>query len=434
MSCHVNRSSVSTRREFLKTSGATAGVAAVGLSIARGAHAAGNDVIKIGLIGCGGRGSGAASQALSAGKDIRLVAMADLRESKANGSRKRIAKAHGQRVDVPDERLFAGFDAYKKVLASDIDAVLIATTSHFHPDIFAAAIEAGKHVFCEKPHGLDPAGVKQFGESCKLAEKKGLSVVSGLMNRYRADLRATVEKINDGAIGDIIAIQHNYVCGPYHANERPEGMSEMEYQYHNWYHFNWLAGDQVMQQLIHSIDKGNFVLGDLSPTKAWGQGGRSACFGEKYGDLFDHQTVIYDFPNGTRMYGICHNLIGAAHPGGDWFYGTKGKAGIGYINGETNWKYSGSNANPYQVEHNELFQSIRDGKPINNGKYMVNSTLMAIMGQLCCLTGQELTWDQMLNSKYSVAQKAYGYDQEPPIKPNKDGGYDLAIPGMTKFS
>ena len=425
-----------SRREFLKKSTVLTGAAvAGGLSLQRGAHAAGSDVLKVGLIGCGGRGSGAAVNAMNAGKDVKLVAMADIFEDKVRGSHARLKKIKGDQVDVSDDRMFVGFDAYQKVLDSGIDVVIIAAASHFHPAYLKAAVDAGKHIFCEKPHSRDAPGVHTVTATCEEAKKKGLSVVSGLCNRYSYCVRETLKRVFDGAIGRIVTIQETYCVGPYHVHKRNPKWTEMEWQMRNWYHFNWLAGDQCLQQLIHSIDKAAWAMKDEPPVKAWGIGGRSACFGESYGDLFDHQAIVYEYANGVRLYGLCRNQVGCYREMTDKIFGTKGYANLtrGLIEGETNWRYEGPKASSYDVEHAELFESIRAGKPINNGLYMARSTMLAILSTMVATTGQEITWDQAMNSKYTVTLPRYGWDVEPPIKPKENGEYAIPIPGVTKF-
>lgn len=426
---------LASRRDFLKHSGAAIGAtAALGLTLQRSAHAAGSDTIRIGLIGCGGRGSGAAVNAMNAGEDIKLVAMADLFEDKVKGSRDRLKKIKPDQVEVDDDHCFVGFDGYKKVLASDIDVVLIACASHFHSQYLEAAVEAGKHVFCEKPHSLDAPGLKRVQRVCDEAAKKNLSIVSGLCWRYHPGMRETIQRIHDGAIGDVTAIHEVYMVTPYHVHQRDPEWSEVEWQMRNWYHFNWLAGDQVIQQLIHSIDKGAWVLRDEPPVKAWGVGGRSACFGDSYGDLFDHQAITFEYANGVRMFGFCRNHLGCHNELSDTVFGTKGTANLikNRIEGENAWRYEGPKANMYDVEHQELFESVRSGKPINNVKYMVGSTMLALLGRAVCETGQQITWEDAMTSTESVELPEYSWDLEPPIKPKEDGTYAIAIPGITK--
>lgn len=425
-----------SRRQFLKDTGALAGSAiAVGLPLSRSAHAAGSETLKVGLIGCGGRGSGAAANAMNAGKDITLVAMADIFEDKVKASRDRLKKMKPDQVAVDDDHCFVGFDAYQKVINSGIDVVIIACASHFHPAYLKAAVDAGKHIFCEKPHSLDAPGIKRVMATCEDAKDKGLSIVSGLCNRYHPVVRETMKRIKDGAIGDIVTIQETYAVGPYHVHRRKPEWSEFEWQMRNWYHFNWLAGDQCLQQLIHSIDKGAWAMDDEPPVKAWGVGGRAACFGESYGDLFDHQAIVYEYANGVRMFGICRNQVASYREMTDKIYGTKGIAYLlkGRIEGQNEWSYDGPKGSMYDIEHQELFDSIRSGKPINNGVYMARSTMLALLGQFVCHTGKELTWEQAMNSEQSVELDRYGWDVEPPIKPNEQGTYDIAMPGITKF-
>lgn len=426
-----------SRRVFLQKTALTAGAAmAATLPVSRFAHAAGDGGFKIGLIGCGGRGSGAAVNAMNAGTDIQLVAMADVFEDKVRGSRDRLKKIKPEQVAVADDHCFVGFDAYRKVIDSGIDVVLIAAASHFHPRMLEAAVDAGKHVFCEKPHSLDVPGLKRVREICKKAEAKKLSIVSGLCNRYNPIVRETMQRVHDGQIGDIVTIQETYAVGPYHVHKRNPEWSELEWQMRDWYHFNWLAGDQTLQQLIHSIDKGAWAMHDEPPVKAWGVGGRAACFGESFGDLFDHQAIVYEYANGVRTFGICRNQVGCYNEMTDKIYGTKGFASLlsGTIEGANPWQYEGPKTNMYDVEHQELFDSIRAGKPINNGEYMVGSTMLALLGQFVCHTGQEITWEQAWNSTHSMELPRYDWDVEPPLKPNASGEYDIAVPGLTKFA
>src|SRR5512137_2634418 len=293
---------LSTRREFLRTSATLAGAATFApLAVEHSAHAAGSDAIRIGLIGCGGRGTEATANAMNAGRDVRVVALADLFQERLDASLANLKAAKPDQVQVAPDHRFVGFDAYEKVLASSVDAVLIATASHFHPRILKAAVDAGKHVFCEKPHGIDIPGLKISMAAAKTAKQKGLSLVSGLCWRYDPGVRETMKRIHDGAIGEIVAIQENYLSSPYIVRDRRPGQSEMEYQMWNWYHFNWLSGDQTAQQLIHSIDKSSWALGDVAPVKVWGMGGRQTELDPKFGDQFDHQAVVFEYDNGVRV-------------------------------------------------------------------------------------------------------------------------------------
>jgi predicted dehydrogenase len=426
-----------TRRHFL-TSTAVAGAGLLGaLSLERSAHAAGSGTIKIGLIGCGGRGSGAAANAMNAGSDVQLVAMGDVFAERVEGACKRLKQLKPEQVDVAPERCFAGFDAYEKVIHSGVDVVLIAAASHFHPQHLQAAIDAGKHVFCEKPHGLDVPGLKLAMAAADEARRKNLSLVSGLCWRYDPGVREAMKRIRDGQIGEIIAIQETYLGNPYVMRERQPDWSEMQYQMQNWYHFNWLSGDQTAQQLIHSLDKASWAMGDVPPVKAWGMGGRQVCVEPKFGDQFDHQAVVFEYANGVRVFGYCRDIPGCFNETADTIFGTKGRAVLPSrprIEGQSPWKYDGPKQSMYDVEHIELFESIRTGKPINNANYMFTSTMLAILAQMTCYTGQEITWEQAMSSTLSFALPRYDWDVTPPIAPGGDGRYPAAMPGLTKFA
>lgn len=424
-----------TRRGFIKkASTIAAGSAALGLSFERSVHAAGNKEIKFGLIGCGGRGSGAASNAMNGGKDVKLVAMADWFDAKAQASRKRLKAIYKDQVAVDDNHVFSGFDGYKKVLESDIDAVLIACSPHFQAPYLKAGIDAGKHVFVEKPHSLDAPELRTVQQACDDAKKKGLNVVSGLCWRYSPVVRETVQRIRDGQIGDIVNAQVHYMSSPYRVIERDPKWSELEWQMRNWYHFYWLAGDQLLQQLLHTVDRASFAFGDLQPELAWGVGGRAAVSGAKYGDLFDHQAVVFEYKDGKQLTGLCRNQVGTWSDESDVIFGTKGRASLkkGRITGESNWRYKGEKKNMYDVEHAELFDAIRTGKTINNCEYMVNSTMMLILATYAIWTGKRMSWDQAWNSKTTVVQPQYNWDMKLPVMPNATGEYDLPIPGLTK--
>jgi predicted dehydrogenase len=435
----TNNSQISSRRGFLQTTGALAGAAAVGsLSLDRSVHAAGSDVIKVGLIGCGGRGSGAAVNAMNAGKDVRLVAMADIFEDRLQGARQRITKIHPEQTAVADDHCFIGLDAYQKLLASGIDVVIVAGSSYFHPTHVKAAVEAGKHIFCEKPHGLDVPGVKSIQASAEEAKKKNLNFVSGLCWRYDRGMREAMARIKDGAIGDIVAIQETYITSPYVCRPRQEGWGEMYYQLQNWYHFNWLSGDQTAQQLIHSLDKGSWAMGDVPPVKAWGMGGRQVCTDPKYGDQFDHHAVVFEYANGVRMFGLTRDIPGCYNETSDVIFGTKGRAILPRkprIEGANPWVWEGElKPTMYDCEHMALFDAIRSGKVINNAAYGTLSSMLAIMAQMVCYTGQEVTWEQAMASSLVLGPKVVSFDAEPPVKPDANGIYPTPMPGITKWS
>ncbi len=417
------------RREFLKA-GAALGAAALAGS-APGCHAAGSDVIRIGLIGCGKRGTDAALNAMNAGPDIRITALAELFQDRMDECIAELKACKPEQFAVKDDRRFLGFDAYTHLLATDIDAVLIAPSSHFHPAMLNAAVAAGKHVFCEKPHGIDAPGVALSMQAAEEARARKLSLVSGLCWRYDEGVRETMRRVREGAIGEIVAIHETYVSSPYVVRERQPGWNEMEYQLRNWYHFNWLSGDQTSQQLIHSLDKASWALGDVPPRRAWGLGGRQVCVQPKYGDQYDHHAVVFEYADGARVFGFCRDMPDCYNETSDLIIGTKGTCDLlaNRIQGETNWRYEGPKPSMYDMEHKALFDSIRSGKPINNGDYMCLSTMLAVVAQMACYSGAAIEWGKAMASKRSFALPAYGFDGKPPVAPSADGTYPSAMPG-----
>lgn len=425
-----------TRREFLRTSALLGGTAVLGqLPLERGVHAAGSDVIRIGLIGCGGRGTEAAANAMNAGKDVRLVALADIFRERMDNCLTALKTAKPDQVAVDAEHCFVGFDAYEKLIASGVDVVLITPASHFIPQMLEAAVRAGKHVFCEKPHGLDVPGLNTTRAACEAARQKGLNVVSGLCWRYAPGLRETIKRVHDGAIGDIVAIQETYVGSPYIVRPRRAGQSELEYQMWNWYHFNWLSGDQTAQQLVHSLDKSSWALRDTPPVKAWGLGGRQTCTDPQFGDQFDHQAVVFEYANGVRVFGFTRDQADCYNNTSDLILGTKGRCSVidCRIDGEKPWRYEGPRPNMYDVEHQELFAALRSGKPINNGDYMVLSSALGIVAQMACYSGEMITWADAMKSQRSFSLPRYAWDVEPPVKPGPDGRYPTAMQGKAEY-
>ena len=424
-----------SRRDFLKSS--AAGVAALGgLSIARGAHAAGREAIRIGMIGCGGRCAGAAAQALAAGPDVELVAMYDIFEDRVQSGLATLRATCPDQIKVDDDHCFTSFDGYQRVIESS-DVVLIACASKFHPMYAEAAIRAGKHVFVEKPHGIDPVGVRRMAAVCELAREKGLSIVSGLQSRYDVGWQETVKRIHDGAIGDVVAMQSMFLRTPYRLEVRAEGMSEMEYQFRNWYHFRWLSGDDVTQSLVHNVDRMSWVMREEMPTWCFGLAGRSSSFGEVYGDMFDHHTAVYEYASGARMYALCRTQNNCYNNGSDIIMGTKGKCYLGgcKIEGETNWRYEGPNPNPYAAEQKALIDSVREGVPVNSGDYMSTSTMVAVLGQIACYTGKPTTWEEVNASelRFGPAPDESSFETEPPTRLDETGNYPLPMPGVTKL-
>lgn len=408
-------------------------------SAAFGYFVQGSGAIKVGVIGCGGRGEAAAMNAMNAGKDIRIVALGDLLRDRAEEKRTALKAKYPDQVEVKDDHLFGGYDCYRKVIASDADVVIIANAAKFHPLHLMAAVEAGKHVFVEKPHAIDPAGLRMVREATALAGKKGLSVVSGLQSRYHPGYIELMEKIHSGAIGRIVAIQETWLRAPYVLYPRRPNMKEIVWQGSNQYHFNWLCGDDVPQTLIHNLDRSSWALGNAAPIRCYGMGGRSTLKGEIYGNVFDHHSVVYQFPDGVRVYAFCRTIDNCYDENSSLILGTKGQCDLLNlrITGENPYESQlGRSKNPaYDLEHVALFNAIRQSKPINNGDYMARSTQITVMGQLSCYTGQEVKWDQVTNSNFYFPPKAEEVNEntEAPVHPLPDGTYPVYIPGVTKL-
>ncbi len=435
MSSESKKSVQTGRRDFLKAS--AAGAAALGgLSLARGAHAAGKEVVKIGMIGCGGRCSGAAAESLQAGPMVKLVAMTDIFQQRMEAKRKWFQSEFPKQVAVDDHHACHGFDGYKKVIEA-ADVVLIACASKFHPMYSMAAIEAGKHVFVDKPHGIDPAGCRQMQAACDLAKKKNLSLVSGLQSRFHNGYQECVKRIHDGAIGDVVSAQSMFLRAPYQIVSRDPKFSETQYQFSNWYHFCWLSGDDVTQSLVHNLDRIAWIMKEEMPKWCFGLGGRASSFGEVYGDMFDHHTAVYEYANGARIYALCRTEAGCYDNATDVVMGTKGRCYLGEcrIEGENKWKFAGQHNNPYLAEQKALVDSVLNGKPINSGYHMANSTLFGVLGQLACYSGKPITFEEAAKSnfRFGPAPEESNFDTPAPTKPDETGNYPLPLPGVTKL-
>ena len=431
-----DKGSGTTRRDFLKASTVAASAAVTGsLGIGHRLYAGGSGILRVGMIGCGGRNTGAAAQALTADSGARLVAMCDIFMDRVKDKRRILKQQKGDQVVVDDDHCFAGFDGYKHVIEAS-DVVVIANAAKFHPLHTMTAIKAGKHVFVEKPHGIDPAGVKLLQRAAELAKQKGLCLGSGLHSRYHTGYTETVKRIYDGAIGDVVAIEENFLRAPYVIIERQPGLSELQWQCSTQYHFRWLSGDDVPQSLVHNLDRASWVLHNQVPTKCHGLGGRSSMTQPIYGDVFDHHSVVYELENGVRIYAFCRTTTGCYNDSSSTVLGSKGKASITrcQIWGENNWRWSGR-CDPYQIEHDVLFKAIRSGEPVNNGNYMTRSTMVTVMGQISCYTGKEVTWEQINQSDFYYPPKAEEChdNMEPPVKAGPDGSYPVPKPGFTKM-
>lgn len=419
---------IGNRREFIQRSAAAAAVLPFAV------HAAGPEVIKVGLVGCGGRGTGAASQALRADKHAKLVAMADVFGDRLESSLKTL-QAGGEwatKIDVPRERQFVGWDAFQQLLATDVDVVLLATPPQFRPAHLAAAVQAGKHVFAEKPVAVDAPGVRSVLATCELAAKKKLSVVSGLCLRYSQGFREMMTRIHAGALGEVHTLYANDYRGTIWHKPRQEDWTDMHYQMRNWYYYTWLSGDFNVEQHVHYLDVGAWAMKGY-PVRAIGMGGRQVRADAKYGNIFDHHGVVYEYANGARLNSNTRQMQGCKSDMSAQVIGSLGRANLNERKGgltierpgQPRWVYEGADNNIYQTEHDEMFAAIRAGRPINNGHYMAMSTLLAIMGRMATYTGQQVTWEQALNSKEDLSPARYEWGAAPEAP--------IAVPGVTKL-
>ena len=425
----------STRRDFLKVAAGAGAAVTAGLSITRSAHAAGSGVIKVGLIGSGSRGLGAAIQALNTGRDVKLVAIGDYFKLRASDGLQAIRGEYPEQVEVPEDRIFDGFENAQGVINSGADVILIACVAKLHPYYTKLALEAGKHVFVEKPNAIDSAGVHVVEENIALAREKNLCHLSGLHSRFCPQYQALVEKIHDGAIGEVKAIQSTFLRSPYGVRGYPEGMSELDLQIYNQYMFSWLSGDDFVQSLVHNVDRMTWLLGGRKPIQAFGMGGRASMTAREFGNVFDHHAGVFIYPEDKcRLYAYCRTETGCYDSYDDVIFGTKGVAywNEAKIVGETNWKYQGAYLGGHQEEQTALFDGIRNGKRIHSDGHIADSTMMGILGQMACYTGKMVTWKELYDSKF-VHQPAPDQcvaGMAPPVVPGPNGSYPVPIPGQ----
>ena len=390
-----------------------------------------DSVLKVGLIGCGGRGGGAAVNALRADPNTKLVAMADAFEDMLERKHTDLQNVAdiADRVDVPAERRFVGFEAYKKVVDAS-DVVLLATSPHFRPAHDEYAVQQGKHLFVEKPVAVDAPGLRRIWTAANEAKDKGLAVVSGLCYRYQFAKQETVRRVHEGAVGDIVALECSYNTGGlWHRGRQPD-WSDMEWQMRNWLYHVWLSGDHVMEQAIHNLDKIAWVMKDVPPKSVDASGGRIVRTDTKYGNVFDHFNARFTWDSGVKCFFSCRQLSGAKSDVSDHVYGTRGVAHIQShrIEGEERWRWrkpDGMVDDMYQNEHDALFKSIRDGQSIHNGDYMCKSTLLALMVRMSAYTGKAIEWNQALESEEDLTPPAYEWG-DLPVGP-------IAQPGVTPF-
>ena len=422
-----------SRRQFIKT-GAVASLLPLVGSVPN-LFAAGSDRIRVGLVGCGGRGIGAVRNCLAADPSVQLVALGDAFADRVEAAMTNFTKGGGNsnnpiaslpkdQFAVTGERCFSGFDAYQQVIDSGIDLVLLATPPHFRPRHLQAAIDAGVHVFAEKPVAVDVVGCRQVMQIADLAAAKKLAFVTGTQRRHSLDYLETMARIKDGAIGELTGGSCYWLQeGLWHRGRQPE-WSEMEYQMRNWLYFTWLSGDHIVEQHLHNIDIMNWAFGG-PPVKALGLGGRQSRTDPKYGDAWDHFSVEFEYANGARVQSHCRQIVGTTHRVSEHLVGTKGTADpSGTIRGESPWKYAGQPVNPYDLEHVDLIRSIRAGTPLNEGRRIAETTLTAILGRVSAYTGREVKYSWLLEaSKQDLTPAAYAWGDAPAVK--------VPVPGVT---
>ena len=431
-----------SRRDFLKTSSAAVGGTLLGgLAIERNAHGAGSDTLKVALIGCGGRGSGAADQALSTAGNVKLTAMADVFVDHLEGSLNILKQKHADRVEVTDDQKFLGFDAYKQAI-SLADVVILATPPGFRPIHFEEAVRQGKHIFMEKPVATDAPGVRRVLAAAEEAKKKNLKVGVGLQRHHQLGYIETLNRLWEGAIGDITSMRCYWNGTTPWVKPRAElekhygrKLTEMEYQMRNWYYFVWICGDHIVEQHIHNLDVMNWVKKG-HPVRAHGMGGVEVRKGPDYGEIFDHHAVEFEYADGTRCFSQCRHINGCWSDVSEHVVGSKGSADLSdgrwAIKGPNAWRFQGKQERErYQQEHDDLFEAIRSNKPYNEVENGAHSTMTAILGRMATYSGKIVEWDEAINSEISVMPKHFAWDAEPPTKPRPDGWYDHAVPGKT---
>ncbi len=432
-----------SRRDFLKTTAigaATAGVAST-LSIARSAHAAGQEVVKIGFIGCGGRGTGACRDALVAKGPNKLVMMADVFKDRLERSLQNLRRVEGiqDKIDVPPERQFIGFDAFQKVLNSDVDMVLLTTPPGFRPMMYKAAVEAGKHVFMEKPCCVDGPGYRELIAGNKIAKAKNLCVVVGLQRHHQKSYQEGIKKIHDGAIGKVEYVRTYFNMPGAGRNDRgkPADVPELEWQIRHWGVFTWLSGDHIVEQAIHEIDIANWIL-QGHPIKANGMGGRQVRTGRGNGQIFDHHFVEYEYEGGVKHWAQARQQGGTWQEVSDNAKGTKGEMTVGFgPYGQGGHGYSRTHKwltnNPYEQEHQDLLDAITSGNTLFEGDYAADSSMTAVMGRMATYSGKVVTWEEAINSTLDLAPDNFKSINDPaPVQPDADGNYPVAMPGLTR--
>ncbi|MCH2207735.1 MAG: Gfo/Idh/MocA family oxidoreductase [Lentisphaerales bacterium] len=423
------------RRAFVKASAAAGAMSSVkAFSVAK--PTANDTELKVAVVGCGGRGTGAAVQALNVRKGIKVVAMADAFGDKVQSSYDKMKRVHGDRIDVPESARFSGFDAYKKAIDTDCDIVILATPPHFRPIHLEYAVEKKKHVFMEKPVAVDGPGIRSVIASSAKAKSNNTMLTVGLQRRHQFDYNESVAQCQNGAIGDFQYAQVWWNSGGVWTRPRQEGQTEMEYQMRNWYYFNWLCGDHIVEQHIHNLDVINWIKGTY-PTKASGMGGRQVRNGIDNGEIYDHFSVVYDYADGSQMFSQARHIPNCDNKVSEIAYGTKGKCEFGRHSitdrsGKRTWRFKGKKVSGHQHEWVDMINALDKGEILNEGEYGAYSTLTSILGRMATYYGKEITWEQALNSELKLAPEAYEWSANPPTLPNSNGRYTIPMPGKNK--
>jgi myo-inositol 2-dehydrogenase/D-chiro-inositol 1-dehydrogenase len=428
------------RREFIKTSALIAGGVLLNQFSFAAGHSSADDTIKIALIGCGDRGTGAAFQALSTTANVKLVAMADAFQDRLDGSYKVLSEKFKSKVDVPQERRFTGFDAYQKAIAL-ADVVLLTTPPGFRPIHFEEAVKQGKHIFMEKPVAVDAPGIRRVLAAAETAKQKKLNVVVGLQRRYQTNYREAIKRIQDGAIGDVFGGQVYWNSGGVWVKKRLANQTEMEYQMRNWYYFNWLCGDHIVEQHVHNIDIANWVKGSY-PVSVQGTGSRAWRTGKDYGEIYDNHSVELTYADGAVIHSQCRHFEGTENRVDESFQGTKGKVYLSGGNQAILWDHTGKelyrhpskgNANPYQTEHDELFAAVAKGEyKFSDAERGAKSCFSSIIGRYATYSGQTIKWDEALQAENSLMPDQLSWTAQPKVLPDENGLYAIPMPGKTK--
>ncbi len=438
-----------SRRTHLKKSALSLSAAALGTaafrSLSARAHAAGRETLKVALLGCGGRGAGAVTQALSTEGPVVLWAMADAFPGRIETAYEQLTtgqdarydreahEGYAGRINVPPERRFTGVHAYRDAIDSGVDVVLCASPPYFRPHHFEYAVEKGKHLFVEKPLATDAPGIRRILAANEKAQEKNLKIVVGLQRHHHAAYQETIRRIHEGAVGEILYLRCYWNQGSIWTFPRTPEMSELDYQLANWQYFTWNGGDHIVEQHIHNLDVCNWVKGE-HPVEAVGMGGRQVRLGPEHGQIYDHHAVEFTYADGTKLFSQCRQISGCWNSMTEYVHGTQGLAEVhaARIEGAHPWRFRGSVPNPYQASHDLLFAAIRNDTPRNEVPYAAENTMTAILGRMATYSGQRITWDEALASDLDLGAGVLAAEPRPPVEPGRDGEYPVAMPGITE--